>query len=97
MAALPRTAASCRLAVLQEGFRLRRGYRNAFPGDIQYNHDLDGGRDDRDEAHPDAKLLDRAQAQFREIMSRHRKPEVDEDKLAKVREVVARARRELVG
>ena len=60
---------------------------------------LDRGvwRDETDEAHPDAKMLDRAQAQFREIMSRYTKPEVDEDKLAKVKEVVARARRELVG
>jgi len=60
---------------------------------------LDRGvwRDDRDEAHPDARLLNRAQAQFDEIMARYAKPEVDEDKLQSVREVVARARRELAG
>jgi len=54
-------------------------------------------REDRDEAHPDAGLLARAQAQFNEVMSRYQRPEVDEEKLGKVREVVARARRELVG
>jgi trimethylamine:corrinoid methyltransferase-like protein len=60
---------------------------------------LDRGvwREEGDEAHPDAKLLSRAQAQFREVMARYTKPEADEDKLAKVKEVVAKARRELVG
>jgi len=60
---------------------------------------LDRGvwREDRDEAHPDAGLLERAQAQFNEVMASYRPPEVDRDKLARVKGVVARARRELVG
>lgn len=60
---------------------------------------LDRGvwRDDRDEAHPDARLLNRAQAQFDEIMACYTRPKVDEGKLQGVREVVARVRRELVG
>ncbi|MFB3883138.1 MAG: trimethylamine methyltransferase family protein [Armatimonadota bacterium] len=45
----------------------------------------------------DARLLQRAQAQFDEVMSRYLKPEVDEDRLAAVRAVVAKARRELLG
>jgi len=53
-------------------------------------------RAERKEEHPDRKLLERAAAQFREVMARYRPPEVDRDKLAKVREVVDRARRDLL-
>ena len=51
---------------------------------------------ERQEEHPDEKLLQRAQAQFQETMARYQPPEVDQDKLAKVKEVVRRARRELL-
>lgn len=54
-------------------------------------------RDDRNESHPDAAMLKRAQAQFTEVMSRYSKPEVDEEKLARVRQVVNRAREGLIG
>jgi trimethylamine:corrinoid methyltransferase-like protein len=53
-------------------------------------------RGEQQEEHPDAQLLERAQAQFPEVMSRYRPPEVDQDMLTKVRQVVDRARRELV-
>ena len=53
-------------------------------------------RGEQEEEHPDEGLLARAHAQFREVMSRYRPPEVDPDMLAKVREVVDRARRDLV-
>jgi trimethylamine--corrinoid protein Co-methyltransferase len=47
------------------------------------------------EVRPDEGLLGRAEAQFREVMSRYRPPEVDRDMLAKAREAVDRARRDL--
>jgi len=53
-------------------------------------------RGEQEEEHPDEGLLARAHAQFREVMSRYRPPEVDPDMLAKVRQVVDRARRDLV-
>jgi trimethylamine--corrinoid protein Co-methyltransferase len=51
---------------------------------------------EREEEHPDERLLKRTEAQFREVMSRYRPPEVDRDKLTKIRQVVAKARRDLV-
>ena len=51
---------------------------------------------EREEEQGDKRLRERAQAQFREVMARYRPPEVDQDKLASVKRVVARARRELV-
>jgi len=53
-------------------------------------------RDATDEAEPDHRLLERAQKQFDEIMGRYRPPEVDCDMLAKARQVVDRARRDLL-
>jgi trimethylamine--corrinoid protein Co-methyltransferase len=54
-------------------------------------------RDDLSESVPDTDLLQRAEAQFNEIVARYAKPEVDEDKLERVRQVVRRARKELLG
>jgi trimethylamine--corrinoid protein Co-methyltransferase len=48
------------------------------------------------EEHADERLLERCRTQFREALSRYRPPELDEDMLAKVRQVVSRARLELV-
>ena len=53
-------------------------------------------RGEREEEHPDEKLLERARAQFQEVMSRYRSPEADQGMLARVRQVVDRARRDLV-
>jgi len=53
-------------------------------------------RDATDEAEPDHRLLERAQKQFEEIMARYRPPEVNRDMLAKARQVVDRARRDLL-
>jgi trimethylamine--corrinoid protein Co-methyltransferase len=53
-------------------------------------------RGDREEQHPDAELLERCRRQFSEVMSRYRPPQVDPNMLAKVRQVVDRARRDLV-
>lgn len=58
--------------------------------------DLSVWRGEDKEARADEKLLARAHTQFREVMSRYRPPEVDEAMLAKVRQVVDRARAELV-
>jgi trimethylamine:corrinoid methyltransferase-like protein len=52
---------------------------------------------DEAEINTNPRLLQRAQAQFNEVMARYTKPEVDEDKLALVRQVVQRARKDLVG
>jgi len=59
---------------------------------------LDRGvwRCEREDERPDRRLLERAQAQFDEVLARYRPPEVDGDMLAKARAVVRRARRELV-
>jgi len=51
---------------------------------------------DEEDKGSDRRLLARAQAQFREVMAGYRRPEVDHDKLSKIRQVVARARRELL-
>ena len=48
------------------------------------------------EAAREGTILDRVRDRFKEILSQYRKPEMDEDMLASVREVVGRARRELV-
>jgi trimethylamine--corrinoid protein Co-methyltransferase len=53
-------------------------------------------RGDADEAQPDRWLLERAQGQFNEIMSRYQPPPVDRDMLAKAREIVNRARNALL-
>jgi len=60
---------------------------------------LDRGvwRGEREEERPDQRLLARAQAQFDKIMARYQPPEVDRDLLARAREIVDRARRELLG
>ncbi len=52
-------------------------------------------RGDEQERDADGHLLARAEAQFREIMGRYQAPEVDWDKVDSIRQVVARARREL--
>lgn len=59
---------------------------------------LDRGvwRSEREEEHPDRRLLERAQKQFDEVIARYRPPDVDRDMLAKVKQVVDRARRELL-
>jgi len=59
---------------------------------------LDRGvwRSEREEEHPDQRLVARAQAQFNEIMARYQPPEVDRDLLARARQIVDRARRELL-
>ena len=53
-------------------------------------------RDSADEAEPDRRLLERAGKQFEEILGQYRPPEVDRDMLAKARQVVDRARRDLL-
>lgn len=53
-------------------------------------------RGEGEEARADGELLARAGTQFREVMSRYRPPEADQAMLAKVRQVVDRARAELV-
>ncbi len=53
-------------------------------------------RGECEEERPDEKLLERCRTQFTDVMSRYRTPEVDEDMLTEVREVVDRARRELL-
>jgi trimethylamine:corrinoid methyltransferase-like protein len=63
-----------------------------FPGLV----DRKVWRGEEQEEHPDAQLLERAQAQFRDVMSRYRPPEVDPQMLTEVRQVVTKARRELV-
>jgi trimethylamine--corrinoid protein Co-methyltransferase len=53
-------------------------------------------RDVGEEMEPDHRLLDRAHKQFDDVMARYRPPQVDRDMLAKAREVVDRARRDLL-
>ena len=49
-----------------------------------------------EETEPDRKLLVRAQQQYQERLARYRPPPVDRDRLERVRQVVARARKELL-
>jgi len=59
---------------------------------------LDRGvwRGEREEEQPDRRILERTQAQFQEVMARYQPPEVDADMLERVKQVVARARKELL-
>lgn len=59
--------------------------------------DYEAWHPDREEAHPDVALLERARREYGEVLARYKPPKVDRDMLARVREVVARARRELLG
>ena len=52
-------------------------------------------RSEREEERPDDGLLARARRQFEEVMARYRPPDVDGDMLARVRQVIARARRKM--
>jgi trimethylamine:corrinoid methyltransferase-like protein len=63
-----------------------------FPGLV----DRQVWQDDREEEHPYDRLLTRSRAQFDAVMARYTPPDVDRDMLAKVKAVIARARRELL-
>ncbi len=52
-------------------------------------------RGEQEEERPDEGLLARAQERYREVMARYQAPDVDEDMLARVRQVIARARRKM--